>query len=64
MNKITNDPAMSNSQKTEAMEKLLLEEGQKAGVVAMKQFKPSLNPNRIGKVLAPWFNEECRESKK
>jgi hypothetical protein len=22
------------------------------------------NPNKWGKTLAPWFNEECREAKK
>jgi hypothetical protein len=28
------------------------------------EIKQPKNPNKWGKTLAPWFNEECREAKK
>jgi hypothetical protein len=28
------------------------------------QFTPPRNPNKWGKTLAPWFNDNCRETKK
>ncbi len=46
------------------METFLLEEGERVGVVSRKIARAPQNPNRIGKYLAPWFGEECREAKK
>ena len=63
MQEITGNPALSNSQRSEAMEQLLLDEGESAGVIVRKKKQVARNPNKIGKHLAPWFGEECREAK-
>jgi hypothetical protein len=35
-----------------------------AGVVKKVEFKTPSNPNKWGKKLAPWFNQDCRDAKK
>jgi uncharacterized short protein YbdD (DUF466 family) len=35
-----------------------------AGVVKEIKISQPKNPNKWGKTLAPWFNEQCREAKK
>ena len=64
MQNIINDPARSNEQRAEAMEKYILEQAVQAQVVKEVKITTPKNPNKWGKTLAPWFNEECREAKK
>jgi hypothetical protein len=46
------------------VEKLILDEAVTAGVVKKLNITTPRNPNKWGKTLAPWFNEECREAKR
>ena len=46
------------------MEKLILDEAVAAGVVKKVAFTTPRNPNKWGKTLAPWFNNDCREAKR
>jgi hypothetical protein len=41
-----------------------LEQATTAGVVKKIIITHPKTPNKWGKTLAPWFNEECRESKR
>jgi hypothetical protein len=34
-----------------------------AGVVRKTEFKAPKNPNKWGKTLAPWFNDDCRAAR-
>ncbi len=60
MMQIVQDNALSNEEKSTAMEKYLLEAGEAAGVIRKCQIRAPLNPNKWGKHLAPWFNDSCR----
>ncbi len=64
LRKIVQDPTLSNDARSEQVEKFILESGVAAGVVEVSQKRAPINPNRWGKVLAPWFNDACRSSKK
>ena len=64
MLEIIENPAFSNAQRSEEMEKFFLREGEIAGVIQGVSARVPTNPNRVGKHLAPWFGEECREAKK
>jgi hypothetical protein len=46
------------------VEAFILKEAQIAGVVRKIEFFIPRNPNKWGKTLAPWFNEECRVARK
>jgi hypothetical protein len=46
------------------VEKLILDEAVAAGVVKKISMTPPRNPNKWGKTLTPWFNDECREAKR
>jgi hypothetical protein len=41
-----------------------LQEAVGAGVVKEIKVTTPRNPNKWGKTLAPWFNEQCREAKR
>ena len=64
MNAIVQDPTLSNDTRSDRVEKFILEAGVAAGVVEVSNQRAPLNPNRWGKVLAPWFNDDCRFCKK
>jgi hypothetical protein len=42
----------------------LLDQAIEIGVVKKITITPPKNPNKWGKALAPWFNEQCREAKR
>jgi hypothetical protein len=42
----------------------MLEEAVRAGVVREITITEPKNPNKWGKTLAPWFNEDCRVAKR
>jgi hypothetical protein len=46
------------------VEKLILDEVVTAGVVKKINITLPRNPNKWGKTLAPWFNDECWEAKR
>ncbi len=64
MLQIAENTALSNTERSAAMETFLLEEGERVGVVSEKIARVPQNPNRLGKYLAPWFGDACREAKK
>ena len=64
MLQIVNDAALTNDRRSEKMEQFFIEEGLRAGVISEVKARVPANPNRLGKQLAPWFGEECREAKK
>jgi hypothetical protein len=55
---------LNNDDRATAVEKYLLDQAVKAGVVKAHRFTMPKNPNKLGKVLAPWFNDNCREAKR
>jgi hypothetical protein len=55
---------MTNEVRATAVEKFILEQAIQAGVVKRTTFTTPRNPNKWGKTLAPWFNDNCRETKK
>ena len=61
---IVNNATLGNEERSEAMEKFLLEAGLSAGVLTASQIRTPLNPNRWGKKLAPWFDDACRKAKR
>ena len=50
----------NNDARSAKFEKALLEAAEEAGVVRLHRKRIPSNPNRVGKFLAPWFNDECR----
>jgi hypothetical protein len=54
----------TNDQRAATVEKLILDEAVTAGVVKQICITQPRNPNKWGKTLAPWFNDECREAKR
>jgi hypothetical protein len=54
---------MNNEDRASAVEKFILREAIQAGVVKEIQIMVPRNPNKWGKTLAPWYNDECREAK-
>jgi hypothetical protein len=46
------------------VENFILQEAVGAGVVKEIKVTTPRNPNKWGKTLAPWFNEQCREAKR
>jgi hypothetical protein len=54
----------SNDLRAAAVEEYILQQAVKAQVVKEIKITIPKNPNKWGKTLAPWFNEECREAKK
>jgi hypothetical protein len=61
---LINDQEKSNEDRAAAVEEFILEAATTAGVVKKITLTRPKNPNKWGKTLAPWFNEECREAKK
>jgi hypothetical protein len=55
---------MTNTERAAAVETFLLEEAVEAGVVKRIQITTPRNPNKWGKTLAPWFDDNCREAKR
>ncbi len=55
---------MDNTDRASAVEHFIIEEAVKAGVVREITITTPKNPNKWGKTLAPWFNEQCREAKR
>ena len=55
---------MDNTERASAVEHFIIEEAVKAGVVREITITTPKNPNKWGKILAPWFNEQCREAKR
>jgi hypothetical protein len=54
----------TNDEGAAAVEDYILHQAIAAKVVKeIKMIKPR-NPNKWGKSLVPWFNEECRETRK
>lgn len=45
------------------VEQFLLQEAINAGVVQQVQWEAPRNPNKVGKQLAPWFTEACKEAR-
>ena len=58
------DDNLNNDDRAAAVEKYLLDQAVKAGVVKEIKFMQPKNPNKLGKVLAPWYNDNCREAKR
>ena len=54
------DVSISNDTRAEQVETFLVEEAVSIGVVRKIEMRAPKNPNKWGKTLAPWFNEECR----
>jgi hypothetical protein len=55
---------MTNEQRATAVEQYILEQAVQAGVVKKIKITTPRNPNKWGKTLVPWFNDNCRETKK
>ena len=55
---------MTNAQRASAVEKYILEQAVQAGVVKRITITTPRNPNKWGKTLAPWFDDNCRATKK
>ena len=55
---------ISNDERAAAVESFLLQEAVSAGVVKEIKITVPRNPNKWGKILAPWYNETCRAAKK
>jgi hypothetical protein len=60
---IVNDPSLSNSARSDAVEAFLLTEAVDLGVVKEVVRSTPHNPNKWGKTLAPWFTPACREAR-
>ena len=61
---LVNDAGKNNEDRAAAVEEFVLQQAVTAGVVKKIATTRPKNPNKWGKTLAPWFNEECREAKK
>jgi hypothetical protein len=64
LQKLINDAGTNNEERAAAVEEFVLQQAITAGVVKKIATTLPKNPNKWGKTLAPWFNEECREAKK
>ena len=60
MQAIVNNKSLSNEARSAAVEQYLLEAGEAAGVLVAAKVGPPMNPNRLGKKLALWFDAACR----
>lgn len=58
------DTSCTNDDRAARVEQFILNEAVLAGVVRRVEITHPKNPNKWGKCLAPWFNEECRAAKK
>ena len=64
MQTIIQDTNLNNNRRATAMEEYIIKEAIDIGVVKEIKISHPKNPNKWGKTLAPWFNDECREAKK
>jgi hypothetical protein len=64
LKKLVADESKNNEDRAAAVEEFILDAATTAGVVRKITLTRPKNPNKWGKTLAPWFNEECREAKK
>jgi hypothetical protein len=64
LKELVNDMESSNEARATAVEHYILQQGVAAGVVKEITITQPRNPNKWGKTLAPWFNDDCREAKK
>jgi hypothetical protein len=55
--------ADDNEKRAASIEAYMIEEAEKAGVVKTITKRKFKNPNRWEKQLAPWFSEECKETR-
>ena len=55
---------ISNTDRAAAVEDFIIQEAVNAGVVREITLTSPRNPNKLGKTLAPWFTEQCREAKR
>lgn len=58
------DTNKNNDERAAAVEKYILERALEAGVVQEIKITQPRNPNKWGKTLAPWYNDDCRQAKK
>ena len=58
------DYTRTNDERAAAVEDYILHQAIAAKVVKEIKMTTPKNPNKWGKTLAPWFNEECREARK
>ncbi len=58
------DSNRTNDERAAAVEEYILNQAITAKVVKEIKIMTPKNPNKWGKTLAPWFNEECREARK
>lgn len=61
---IVEDGALGNAARSDAVEQYLLDQAVEVGVVKKLTPKTPRNPNKWGKTLTPWFNEDCHETRK
>jgi hypothetical protein len=61
---LVNNTNANSEDRAAAVEEFILQQATTAGVVKKIVATQPKNPNKWGKNLAPWFNEECREAKK
>jgi hypothetical protein len=52
-----------NDKRATEIEKFMLTEAEKAGVIKKTPPRSHKNPNKWAKHLAPWFNEQCRNAR-
>lgn len=53
----------NNEERAAAIETFLVEEAHREGVIRVLKHRAYKNPNRLEKILAPWFNEVCLKAK-
>ncbi len=53
----------SNDDRAELVETYILQKAIEAGVVKEVTITQPKNPNKWGKSLAPWYNDECRKAR-
>ena len=57
---VVNNATRSNAERSADVEAFLLRAGEEAGVITTTRITTPLNPNRLQKTLAPWFDDCCR----
>jgi hypothetical protein len=61
---VVRDASLSNAARSDAVEAFLLGRAVDLGVVRKSEISKAHNPNKWGKILAPWFDDSCREAKR